>query len=287
MPVFVSIVSGTSLVALSIVAYCTWRCWKTKREQLSKESSPSTHSPNGSYSNLNLKISQSEPDLMAGEQGKLISPSFLQKLSGGNYKHVLRQTTLPAVSQRHLSFQRQLSYRLDMSNVEFSIQSVRHKEQPGLGTIRPELYRQNAQENVSNPMLNTCGKLHFSLTYKADNEDLRVFIESADDLPAKDFSGTSDPYVKVYLLPDRRNKYQTRVMRKTLDPEFNEVFYFSIPFKELSERTLQFSLYDFDRFSRHDLIGVVMVNGLNEIDLSKERFFHRDILCVQQVSYIG
>lgn len=37
------------------------------------------------------------------------------------------------------------------------------------------------------------------------------------ELPAKDFSGTSDPYIKIYLLPDRKKKFQTRVSSYFLD----------------------------------------------------------------------
>lgn len=41
-------------------------------------------------------------------------------------------------------------------------------------------------------------------------------------------SGTSDPYVKVYLLPDKKKKYETKVHRKTLNPVFNETFTFKV-----------------------------------------------------------
>ena len=40
---------------------------------------------------------------------------------------------------------------------------------------------------------------------------VHVQVLQARDLPAKDFSGTSDPYVKIYLLPDRKKKFQTKV----------------------------------------------------------------------------
>lgn len=33
-----------------------------------------------------------------------------------------------------------------------------------------------------------------------------------------DTGGTSDPYVKVYLLPDKKKKFETKVHRKTLNP---------------------------------------------------------------------
>ncbi|KAK3098041.1 hypothetical protein FSP39_015542 [Pinctada imbricata] len=131
-----------------------------------------------------------------------------------------------------------------------------------------------------------CGKLFFSLRFDHELENLAVNIIRAEDLPAKDFSGTSDPYVKIYLLPDRKHKYQTKVHRKTLTPEFNEMFSFSVPYKEIQSRTLQFNIYDFDRFSRHDLIGAVVIKDiLSEGSLAVETFFVRDILSTNQEKF--
>lgn len=50
----------------------------------------------------------------------------------------------------------------------------------------------------------------------------------AEELPALDMGGTSDPYVKVFLLPDKKKKFETKVHRKTLNPEFNETFVFKV-----------------------------------------------------------
>lgn len=51
-------------------------------------------------------------------------------------------------------------------------------------------------------------------------------IFEARDLPIKDVTGSSDPYIKVFLLPDRKKKFQTKVHRKNLNPVFNETFLF-------------------------------------------------------------
>lgn len=53
-----------------------------------------------------------------------------------------------------------------------------------------------------------------------------VGILQAAELPAMDVGGSSDPYVKLYLLPDKKKKFETKVQRKTLDPNFNESFSF-------------------------------------------------------------
>ena len=47
------------------------------------------------------------------------------------------------------------------------------------------------------------------------------------ELPAKDFiSGTSDPYVKIMLLPEKRSKMSTSIKRRNLNPRWNEIFAF-------------------------------------------------------------
>lgn len=58
---------------------------------------------------------------------------------------------------------------------------------------------------------------------------LIVGILQAQDLAAMDMGGTSDPYVKVFLLPDKKKKYETKVQRKNLCPVFNETFIFKVP----------------------------------------------------------
>ena len=52
-----------------------------------------------------------------------------------------------------------------------------------------------------------------------------AFLVQACDLPAMDIGGVSDPYVKVYLIPETKGqkKFETKVHRKTLNPFFNQV----------------------------------------------------------------
>lgn len=66
------------------------------------------------------------------------------------------------------------------------------------------------------------GKLQVKLEYKGRN--LRVNIISAHNLAAADENGLSDPYVKMYLLPDKskHSKRKTVVRMETLNPVFNE-----------------------------------------------------------------
>jgi len=70
------------------------------------------------------------------------------------------------------------------------------------------------------------GRINFSVAYDFDTQTLTVKIIRAEKLAAKDLSGTSDPYVKISLLPDKRHTLTTNVKRKNLNPRWNEIFAF-------------------------------------------------------------
>lgn len=104
------------------------------------------------------------------------------------------------------------------------------------------------------------GKLQYEIKYDFNTQTLVVKVVQAVDLPAMDMGGVSDPYVKVYLIPETKGqkKFETKVHRKTLNPFFNQTFEFkNLPYAETFDKTLMFSLFDYDRFSKHDQIGEV------------------------------
>uniref|UniRef100_A0A665TYD6 Synaptotagmin IIa n=1 Tax=Echeneis naucrates TaxID=173247 RepID=A0A665TYD6_ECHNA len=114
-----------------------------------------------------------------------------------------------------------------------------------------------------------------SVTYVLPPQ-LTVGILQAADLLSMDSGGTSDPYVKVFVLPDKKKKFDTKVHKKTLNPVFNETFTFKIPFQEMGGKTLVMSVYDFDRFSKHDVIGEIKI-PMNTLDLAKPIEEWRDL----------
>ncbi|XP_061679980.1 synaptotagmin-1b isoform X1 [Syngnathoides biaculeatus] len=120
------------------------------------------------------------------------------------------------------------------------------------------------------------GRLHFTLDYNFTENMLVVGILQAAGLPAMDVGGSSDPYVKVYLLPDKKKKFETKIHRKTLEPNFNETFTFKVPYTELGGKTLVMTVYDFDRFSKHDAIGVVKI-PMSSVDFSQSLQEWRDL----------
>nr|CAD7425350.1 unnamed protein product [Timema monikensis] len=121
------------------------------------------------------------------------------------------------------------------------------------------------------------GQIHFSLEYDFQNTTLILRILTAKELPAKDLSGTSDPYVRVTLLPDKKHRLETKIKRRTLNPRWNETFYFEgFPIQKLQSRVLHLHVFDYDRFSRDDSIGEVflplcqLANALVVLSLTAE-----------------
>ncbi|XP_053369716.1 synaptotagmin-7 [Clarias gariepinus] len=134
-----------------------------------------------------------------------------------------------------------------------------------------------SDEDHEGPVSEKLGRIQFSVGYSFQDSTLTVKILKGQDLPAKDFSGTSDPFVKIYLLPDKKHKLETKVKRKNLNPHWNETFLFEgFPYEKVRERTLYLQVLDYDRFSRNDPIGEVSI-PLNKVELGQHQTFWKDL----------
>ena len=101
------------------------------------------------------------------------------------------------------------------------------------------------------------GSLNLLLNYNPDQGLLTVRLIQARDLEARYFSGTSDPYCKLRLLPNKKFQLQSRVHKNTRNPEFEEEFMFDLQPNKIGRHTLEVLLYDFDQFSRDECMGQV------------------------------
>ncbi|XP_034362212.1 synaptotagmin-7 isoform X2 [Arvicanthis niloticus] len=140
--------------------------------------------------------------------------------------------------------------------------------------LSPGSEEDEAHEGCSRENL---GRIQFSVGYNFQESTLTVKVMKAQELPAKDFSGTSDPFVKIYLLPDKKHKLETKVKRKNLNPHWNETFLFEgFPYEKVVQRVLYLQVLDYDRFSRNDPIGEVSI-PLNKVDLTQMQTFWKDL----------
>ncbi|XP_077432036.1 synaptotagmin-11-like [Vanacampus margaritifer] len=116
------------------------------------------------------------------------------------------------------------------------------------------------------------GAVSLAVDYNFPKKALVVTVVGARGLPAMDEqSGSSDPYVKMTVLPEKKHRVKTRVLRKTLDPLFDETFtFYGVAYSSLPELTLHFLVLSFDRFARDDVIGEALV-PLKGVDPSTGR----------------
>ncbi|MBN3310042.1 SYT11 protein, partial [Amia calva] len=105
------------------------------------------------------------------------------------------------------------------------------------------------------------GELSLAVDYNFPKKALVVTIVGARGLPGVDEqSGSSDPYVKMTILPEKKHRVKTRVLRKTREPAFDETFtFYGVAYSALPELVLHFLVLSFDRFSRDDVIGEAVV----------------------------
>lgn len=129
------------------------------------------------------------------------------------------------------------------------------------------------------PLSTKLGNLSFSVEHDESKAALMVSIVRASDLPPRDPTlGGCDPYVKLQLLPEKKHKCKTRVVRKTLNPKYDETFtFYGITANQIPAITLHFVVLSFDRFSRDEIIGEV-IYPLSDTDVEKkEAVVTRDI----------
>ncbi|KAM9577969.1 synaptotagmin-like protein 5 [Trichechus inunguis] len=101
--------------------------------------------------------------------------------------------------------------------------------------------------------------LHISYCYKTGG--LYIFVKNCRNLAIGDEKKQrTDAYVKSYLLPDksRNNKRKTKIRTGT-NPEFNETLKYTISHSQLETRTLQLSVWHYDRFGRNSFLGEVEI----------------------------
>lgn len=127
----------------------------------------------------------------------------------------------------------------------------------------------NAEEIEEQEQEEAKGRIRFRLEYDFTLQELKVTIIECAELPPTDWStGATDPFVKLYLLPDKKPKYESKVHRKNCNPKFDQTFIFkNIPYVDTFDKTLVMAVYDYDRFSSSDQQSEIQV-PLNSIDLA-------------------
>jgi len=120
------------------------------------------------------------------------------------------------------------------------------------------------------------GEILCQLSYDSLSDYLSVTIIKARDLiTAK--SNIPDPYVKVYLLPDRKKqtKKKTNYIKRTVNPEYNETIkYFMAELDNPKGRMLHVSVLDHSSMNHSEIIGAFSISVGEIIEAGKmEQWF--------------
>ncbi|XP_032117527.1 synaptotagmin-like protein 5 isoform X4 [Sapajus apella] len=105
------------------------------------------------------------------------------------------------------------------------------------------------------------GEILLRISYCYKTGGLYIFVKNCRNLAIGDEKKQrTDAYVKSYLLPDksRNNKRKTKIRTGT-NPEFNETLKYTISHTQLETRTLQLSVWHYDRFGRNNFLGEVEI----------------------------
>ncbi|KAG8417144.1 Tricalbin-2, variant 2 [Metarhizium acridum] len=85
---------------------------------------------------------------------------------------------------------------------------------------------------------------------------LRVDVLDAAELPSADRNGKSDPYCKFEL--NGEEVYKTKVIKKTLNPTWNEYFEVAVPSRTAAKFSVD--VYDYDFADKPDFLGAAVIN---------------------------
>ncbi|XP_053562440.1 synaptotagmin-like protein 5 isoform X2 [Bombina bombina] len=141
----------------------------------------------------------------------------------------------------------------------------------GLKYISPE-------KNLTLPLEPVLGKKSFRRSKKQTIQMpsggiLEVHIKEAKNLTAVKSGGTSDTFVKGYLLPDnnKSTKHKTPVIKKNINPQWNHTFTFtSLQPADLENVCLELTVWDKESLSSNVFLGGVCLGCGNGISYGKE-----------------
>ena len=224
----------------------------TTREH--KDSESSSYSTSGALSSSSRKDSSSSvpPDSPASFGGCSIKKGATPVIDMKpiEFWTANRETVQPRPPKRRLPSESEIS--IDDFNPDIYDDASTHPEDCLTDEQKLNIYK--------------LGQLHFSVQYFINQKVLVVKILEARDLPLpynqdRQDMARSNPYVKACLLPyHHKDAKQTTVQRKTQSPCWNESLSFDVGFKEVQSRSLEITVKDFDKYSRHCVIGSVQVD---------------------------
>lgn len=132
------------------------------------------------------------------------------------------------------------------------------------GELTISLHYRPPEKNLTLPLDQSQGKRSFKKSLKKSSAPLpsggvlEVHIKEAKNLTAVKSGGTSDTFVKGYLLPNhnKASKHKTPVVKKSVNPQWNHTFIFSsLQHSDLLNVCLELTVWDKESLSSNIFLG--------------------------------
>uniref|UniRef100_A0A5S6QYQ2 Rab-3-interacting molecule unc-10 n=1 Tax=Trichuris muris TaxID=70415 RepID=A0A5S6QYQ2_TRIMR len=113
------------------------------------------------------------------------------------------------------------------------------------------------------------GQISISVLYIPEARQLIVNLLEAVDLPPRVDGTARNPYVKMFLLPDRseKSRRQSKTMAETCHPVWQQsMLYRDVTEMDIEQKIIEITVWDYDQYSSNDFLGEVLVD-LSSVDL--------------------
>ncbi|XP_078488776.1 extended synaptotagmin-2 isoform X8 [Ciona intestinalis] len=231
----------------------TLRILKLKSLSESPEAKFTVHTkPNEPTTTMDNTENTSNPPSVAASEASEAGSSFSRSTGPTEFEGIAPS---PSGLRSHSSLGRTSSVASEISNV---------------GEISNLRKRLNARvQNSNNIETDDNGLGRLELTIRYYNKHLVVVVlRAANLIVCDDDEKTSDPYVRVYILPDKRSRKKTKVIKNNLNPVWDQRLEFDVSKSEVMHKKLHVSVKNQTGFlsSEKVLMGQVIVD-LSKLDL--------------------
>ncbi|XP_050309807.1 extended synaptotagmin-2 [Anthonomus grandis grandis] len=114
------------------------------------------------------------------------------------------------------------------------------------------------------------GRIQLTLRYSIQRQKLVVVVHKIANIPLKEPSNIPDPYVKLYLLPERSkdSKRKTQVIKDNCNPVFDETFEYTINQAELMNKQLEVTVGTQKQIFSGKALGQIIID-LSKLNLAQ------------------